>query len=39
MFTAQLFDTLGQVVDYSSSYFLQGYFRFHIVRRVHNIGF
>ncbi len=34
MFNARLFSTLGRVVDYSFSYFLPGYFRFHIVRRV-----
>ena len=34
MFTARLFSGDGQVVDYSYSYFLPGYFRFHVVRRV-----
>ncbi len=34
MLTARLFSTTGRVVDYSFSYFLPGYFRFHIVRRV-----
>jgi len=33
-FTAYLYDTRGQVVDYSFSYFLPGYFKFHVVRRV-----
>ena len=33
-FAAQLFATEGRVVDYSVSYFLPGYFRFHVVRRV-----
>jgi GntR family transcriptional regulator len=33
-FTAYLYDTHGQVVDYSFSYFLPGYFKFHVVRRV-----
>lgn len=33
-FTAYLYDTLDQVVDYSFSYFLPGYFKFHVVRRV-----
>jgi GntR family transcriptional regulator len=33
-FVAQLYATNGRVVDYSFSYFLPGYFRFHIVRRV-----
>ncbi len=32
--SAQLYATNGRVVDYSFSYFLPGYFRFHIVRRV-----
>jgi len=34
MFTARLFSNTGRVLDYSFSYFLPGYFRFHIVRRV-----
>jgi GntR family transcriptional regulator len=33
-FTAKLYSTSGEVVDYSYSYFLPGYFRFHIVRRI-----
>ena len=33
-FIATLYATGGQVVDYSFSYFLPGYFRFHVVRRV-----
>jgi GntR family transcriptional regulator len=33
-FIATLYTTNGQVVDYSFSYFLPGYFRFHVVRRV-----
>jgi GntR family transcriptional regulator len=33
-FIAYLYTTSGQVVDYSFSYFLPGYFRFHVVRRV-----
>lgn len=33
-FTARLFTASGKVVDYSHSYFLPGYFNFHIVRRV-----
>jgi len=33
-FVAYLYDNLGQVVDFSYSYFLPGYFRFHVVRRV-----
>ncbi len=33
-FTAWLYTTSGQAIDYSYSYFLPGYFRFHVVRRV-----
>lgn len=33
-FTAYLYDSRGQVVDYSFSYFLPGYFKFHVIRRV-----
>jgi GntR family transcriptional regulator len=33
-FTADLYSTAGQLVDHSYSYFLPGYFRFHVVRRV-----
>ena len=33
-FTARLFTASGKVVDFSYSYFLPGYFKFHIVRRV-----
>ncbi len=33
-FVAYLYDSSGRVVDYSISYFLPGYFRFHVVRRV-----
>jgi GntR family transcriptional regulator len=33
-FVAQLYAEDGRVVDYSFSYFLPGYFRFHVVRRV-----
>jgi GntR family transcriptional regulator len=32
--TAQLYSNVGKVVDYSFSYFLPGYFKFHVVRRV-----
>ena len=35
-FVATLFTVDGQVADYSHSYFLPGYFRFHVVRRVGN---
>jgi GntR family transcriptional regulator len=34
LFTARLYSDLGRVVDYSYSYFLPGYFRFHVVRRI-----
>jgi GntR family transcriptional regulator len=33
-FVAYLYTAAGQVVDYSFSYFLPGYFRFHVVRSV-----
>lgn len=33
-FEARLYDRLGKVIVYSYSYFLPGYFRFHVVRRV-----
>jgi GntR family transcriptional regulator len=33
-FSAQLFNSVGRIVDYSLSYFIPGYFHFHIVRRV-----
>ena len=33
-FYSQLFDERGKVVDYSLSYFIPGYFHFHVVRRV-----
>lgn len=34
--TAKLFTASGQIVDYSYSYFLPGYFKFHVVRKVGN---
>lgn len=34
MFRAWLYTVNGKVIDYSFSYFLPGYFRFHVVRRV-----
>jgi GntR family transcriptional regulator len=34
MFTARLFAANGRVMDLSYSYFLPGYFRFHVVRKV-----
>jgi len=33
-FSARLYDETGRIVDFSNSYFLPGYFRFHVVRRV-----
>ncbi|MBI9050075.1 MAG: GntR family transcriptional regulator [Anaerolineaceae bacterium] len=33
-FKALLYDDVGNIVDYSMSYFIPGYFRFHVVRRV-----
>jgi GntR family transcriptional regulator len=33
-FAAKLFTASGKVVDYSHSYFVPGYFKFHIVRKV-----
>ena len=33
-FTSYLYTTSGRVIDYSQSYFLPGYFRFHVIRRV-----
>jgi GntR family transcriptional regulator len=33
-FVSQLFTDAGRAVDYSVSYFIPGYFRFHVVRRV-----
>lgn len=33
-FTADLYTSTGEIIDYSLSYFLPGYFRFHVVRRV-----
>ncbi len=33
-FVSQLYNSAGKVIDYSSSYFIPGYFRFHVNRRV-----
>ena len=33
-FTSQLYHSSGRVLDYSMSYFIPGYFHFHVVRRV-----
>lgn len=35
-FASQLYDATGSVVDYSMSYFIPGYFHFHVNRRVGN---
>jgi GntR family transcriptional regulator len=35
-FGSQLYDANGKVVDYSMSYFIPGYFHFHVNRRVGN---
>jgi GntR family transcriptional regulator len=37
LFVARLYNTSGRVIDYSYSYFLPGYFRFHVVRSVGGI--
>lgn len=34
LFSARLYDDTGKIVDFSNSYFLPGYFRFHVVRKV-----
>jgi GntR family transcriptional regulator len=34
VFIAYLYDSAGRVIDHSYSYFLPGYFRFHVVRSV-----
>lgn len=38
LFTAQLLTTAGRVIDLSWSYFLPGYFKFHVLRRVGGSG-
>lgn len=38
MFQAYLYDDNGRVVDFSKSFFLPGYFRFHVVRRVGSLS-
>jgi GntR family transcriptional regulator len=35
-FASQLYDAKGRVVDYSLSYFIPGYFNFHVNRRIGN---
>jgi GntR family transcriptional regulator len=39
MLSARLFTIEERVIDYSLSYFLPGYFRFHVVRRVGDIRY
>jgi GntR family transcriptional regulator len=36
-FISQLYDTAGRVVDFSISYFIPGYFHFHVNRRIGNV--
>jgi GntR family transcriptional regulator len=38
LIVARLYTTSGRVIDYSYSYFLPGYFRFHVVRSVGGNG-
>ncbi|HLO31580.1 MAG TPA: GntR family transcriptional regulator [Anaerolineales bacterium] len=35
-FVSQLYTTDGKIVDYTVSYFIPGYFNFHVVRRIGN---
>ena len=35
-FVSQLYTATGKMIDYSTSYFIPGYFRFHVNRRVGN---
>lgn len=35
-FSSQLFNAAGVIIDYSKTYFIPGYFHFHVVRRVGN---
>jgi GntR family transcriptional regulator len=35
-FVADLYTESGRIVDHSQSYFLPGFFRFHIIRRLNN---
>ena len=37
-FVSSLYDVGGKVMDYSLSYFIPGYFRFHVVRQVGGFG-
>ena len=38
MFQANLFEDTGRVINFSKSYFIPGYFRFHVVRRIGPLG-
>ncbi len=38
MFQANLFEDSGRVINFSKSYFIPGYFRFHVVRRIGPLG-
>jgi GntR family transcriptional regulator len=35
-FTSQIYNEGGTVIDYTLSYFIPGYFNFHVVRRIGN---
>ncbi|MDZ4159592.1 MAG: GntR family transcriptional regulator [Anaerolineaceae bacterium] len=37
LFIARLFTTMGKTVDHSLSFFLPGYFRFHVIRKVEQL--
>jgi GntR family transcriptional regulator len=37
-FVSKLYTSSGKIVDYSLSYFLPGYFKFHVVRRVETLN-
>lgn len=37
-FASQLYHSNGKVIDYSLTYFIPGYFNFHVIRRVGNSG-
>lgn len=39
LFVARLYSEMGDIVDFSFSYFLPGYFRFHVVRQVPSIKY
>ncbi|MFT3892508.1 MAG: hypothetical protein QM730_12805 [Anaerolineales bacterium] len=35
-FISQIYLDSGKIVDYTASYFIPGYFNFHVVRRIGN---